>query len=820
MPAVAFADADGSESSADAAVSSSTAADSDSDDAQSGTPQQDTDSASDSENEVAEYGANPSESESEDTVDVEVADEDENRAVDSDEPADDAADGNDSTRLSHEESASPRSSTKDRTERAVSASAPSRNESVESGKEAAEPAGVSPAPARSEVESAASPNPGGGLAQVADISTLVTTVSNAPNRAPSLLTKWLGSNGRNSGGEPVAPGVAPLMLSSATTGRRTASSARTSAGLAADTSATRLFGDGTAEHPDAGLLFGNGFSWDALSCTGTAVCHGGNAGLLGGSAGHGFNGGHGGAAGLFGRGGDGGDGLPGTNGGDGGRGGLISGDGGDGGDAGTSLLSVTSGGTGGGSGLVGTSGRSGRGGPAAVTVGFPRSATYVTEGNGGARVEQLTVQLSGASATAVTVNYAVSNYPGIQYKGTAGDDFAAATGSLVFAPGQTSATIPVTVYGDTDYEPDEAVYVELISAVGALIVRTATDGQLAGQSNLILTNDDPASGIGMTLHLRGADAATVKREFDLMAAMNVTWVRIDIDWSAVEPRRGKFQWEQTDMLVREAVAHQMNVLVMLGFTPAWAQSPDAKLLAYPRHSRPKDLANFANFARIAAGRYAPLGVRSWEVWNEPNTSLFWPSRPDATEYGNLFRTAATAIRGVDPRATLLIGGLGPQYDTPGAEIPPGQFLEQLYGNGAAQLADGIAVHPYSYPHLPMDPQQRQVGGFADLPELQAVMANHGDGDKLIWITEFGAPTGTSVNAVSEEQQAAILLAARQQVALWGWAGPLMYYELVDGGTNPSDGEQNFGVLRQDLSLKAAALALIESGPFRRTSTTV
>ena len=27
--------------------------------------------------------------------------------------------------------------------------------------------------------------------------------------------------------------------------------------------------------------------------------------------------------------------------------------------------------------------------------------------------------------------------------------------------------------------------------------------------------------IGMTLHLRGADAATVKREFDLMSAMNV-----------------------------------------------------------------------------------------------------------------------------------------------------------------------------------------------------------------------------------------------------------------------------------------------------------
>lgn len=635
-------------------------------------------------------------------------------------------------------------------------------------------------------------------------------VSVTPLHAEStpLPSTWRGQGREDPGGDPVVPAVAPLMLSTATTSRRAAPT-------------TRLFGDGTAENPDAGLLYGNGFSWDALSCTGTAACHGGNAGLLGGSAGHGFNGGNGGDAGLFGRGGDGGDGIPGGNGGNGGRGGRVSGDGGDGGDAGISLLSATTAGVGGEAGLLGTRGKPGKGGTTGtVTVGFPRGATYVTEGNGGTRVELVALQLSGASATAVTVNYAVSNFTGLQYRATAGQDFAATNGSVVFAPGQTSATIPVTVYGDTDYEPDEAVYVELTSAVGALIVRTAADGQLAGQSNLILNNDDAASGIGMTLHLRGADAATVKREFDLMAAMNVTWVRIDIDWSAVEPRRGKLQWEQTDLLVKEAVAHNMSVLVMLGFTPAWAQPAGADSLSDPRHSRPKDLATFGTFVRLAAERYAPLGVRSWEIWNEPNTAKFWPTRPDANEYGNVFRTAAASIRGVDPRATLLIGGLGPQYDTPGAEIPPAKYLEQLYTNGAAQLADGIAVHPYSYPHLPMDPAQRQIGGFVDLPELQAVMAANGDGDKLVWITEVGAPTGTSVNAVSEAQQAAILMAARDQVAQWNWAGPLMYYELVDGGTDPSDGEQNFGVLRTNLTMKAAAVALMQAGPFRRTPSAV
>jgi hypothetical protein len=88
------------------------------------------------------------------------------------------------------------------------------------------------------------------------------------------------------------------------------------------------------------------------------------------------------------------------------------------------------------------------------------------------------------------------------------------------------------------------------------------------------------------------------------------------------------------------------------------------------------------------------------------------------------------------------------------------------------------------------------------------MESHGDGRKKIWITEFGAPTGSGPYAVSDEAQATAVLQARRQVQKWDWAGPLIYYELVDGGTDPTDVEQNFGVLRVDLSPKPAADALM------------
>lgn len=319
----------------------------------------------------------------------------------------------------------------------------------------------------------------------------------------------------------------------------------------------------------------------------------------------------------------------------------------------------------------------------------------------------------------------------------------------------------------------------------------------------------PPVEIGMTVHSRGADAAAIKRQFDLMAAMNVAWVRVDFDWSVAESERGQFNWDYPDAIVAEAAEHGMKVLGVLSSTPEWTRPSTQGRSPEARHSRPEQLSEWASFARVVTDRYASRGVHTWEIWNEPNTSKFWPPRFDVNEYGTLFWVAAEAIREVDQQATILIGGLAPKFHVPDAEIPPADYLEQLYQNGAVQLADGIAVHPYTFPVPPMGTPQRASGGFKDLPALRDVMERHGDGGKKIWITEFGAPTGTGPYAVSDNAQATALLQARRQVQQWDWAGPLIYYELTDGGTDTADVEQNFGVLRHDLSPKPAADALMD-----------
>ena len=149
---------------------------------------------------------------------------------------------------------------------------------------------------------------------------------------------------------------------------------------------TLLFSDGTATHPDAGLLAGNGFSFDAVTCVGNDPCAGGMAGLLYGNGGSGFNGGNGGSSGLFGNGGSGGDApraLPGVCGGNGGSAGFFVGNGGSGGEASTGAR----GGNGGRAGLLfGVGGDGGTAGSGAVqcSQGQATCAVVTTGGAGGA----------------------------------------------------------------------------------------------------------------------------------------------------------------------------------------------------------------------------------------------------------------------------------------------------------------------------------------------------------------------------------------------------------------------------------------------------
>ncbi len=106
--------------------------------------------------------------------------------------------------------------------------------------------------------------------------------------------------------------------------------------------------------------------------------------------------------------------------------------------------------------------------------------TTVIEGDAGPTDASFTVSLSGPSGQPVTVDYATTDGTA-----SAGLDYTATSGSLTFAPGQTSRTITVPVSGDTIDEPDETFDVTLSDPAGASLAD--------GAALATITDDDQAA---------------------------------------------------------------------------------------------------------------------------------------------------------------------------------------------------------------------------------------------------------------------------------------------------------------------------------------
>jgi hypothetical protein len=112
----------------------------------------------------------------------------------------------------------------------------------------------------------------------------------------------------------------------------------------------------------------------------------------------------------------------------------------------------------------------------------------LTEGNSGTKNATFTVTLSGETFQPVTVNYATANGTA-----TAGSDYTATTGTLIFNvnPGETSKQITVSILGDTLAESDETFFINLSNPINATIADT--------QGIATITNDDDNGSIGNTL---------------------------------------------------------------------------------------------------------------------------------------------------------------------------------------------------------------------------------------------------------------------------------------------------------------------------------
>jgi hypothetical protein len=312
----------------------------------------------------------------------------------------------------------------------------------------------------------------------------------------------------------------------------------------------------------------------------------------------------------------------------------------------------------------------------------------------------------------------------------------------------------------------------------------------------------PAFGMSVPTLEDGDTASQRTAALANMKSIGLQWVRIDANWSWVQiGGPTSFDWTTLDEAVEAIVAAGMHPDLIIDDTPAWARAADATAEDV---GEPASASAFATFAGEVAARYGPMGVSTYEIWNEPNITMFWYPEPNPGLYTTMLKDSYVAIKAVQPNATVISGGLAPAADDSAGDIAPIEYLQDMYADGAEGSFDALGYHGYSYPALP--DTFETWSGWSQLdqttPSIRSVMTANGDAGKQVWITEIGAPSAgpNGVGTTAQAQEVTQAVAAAKSSS---WIAAMFFYTYEDAPTDPD----YFGLLNADGSEKPAWTAL-------------
>jgi len=266
---------------------------------------------------------------------------------------------------------------------------------------------------------------------------------------------------------------------------------------------------------------------------------------------------------------------------------------------------------------------------------------------------------------------------------------------------------------------------------------------------------------------------------EIIKQANIKWIRDEVYWSEIEKTKGVFNFPKPyDDYIKAAQARDIQVLLILDYANSlYTPQTNSGLMTDEQRQA------FARYCKEVIKRYKPLGVKHYEIWNEPNISMFWHPQPNADDYTSLLKVAYQACKEADPDC-IVLGCATSQIDV--------SFIGRVFALGGGDFMDVVSFHPY---YTPNPPEQRLSDGIG---KLQSVI-----GQKPMWVTETGYTTYTGANGVSEEQQANYLVRMFLTARTFPTMHRVSWYDLQNDGTDPAEPEHNFGLIWKDKTPKAA-----------------
>jgi len=213
-------------------------------------------------------------------------------------------------------------------------------------------------------------------------------------------------------------------------------------------------------------------------------------------------------------------------------------------------------------------------------------------------------------------------------------------------------------------------------------------------------------------------------------------------WNVIEPQKGKFDWELTDIYVKGATDVGVKISAVIQPFASWDQrdtqtSKEMLDFAYFDYKAgpPNDLAEYKNFLTKTVERYKDK-VAVWEIANEPeNPGGGYQNNPEG--YFDLVKITSETIKKADPKAKVTNGGAMPIVGMRESDSFKA-YWTKFFALGGNQYIDYFNVH-YNIERsqdVKLDPAIFEQ----DLVAFNNLMDKNG-GRKPLYLTEFGIYSG-------------------------------------------------------------------------------
>lgn len=291
---------------------------------------------------------------------------------------------------------------------------------------------------------------------------------------------------------------------------------------------------------------------------------------------------------------------------------------------------------------------------------------------------------------------------------------------------------------------------------------------------------------------REVEAWKQERTLEMARSAGIGWIKQQFSWEEIERRPGEFAWDKSDRIVALAERFEMQIIARLDRTPEWAR-PGGPFSTCP----PDDVARYGDFVYAFVRRYAGR-VRYVQIWNEPNLAAEWCFRPaDPAAYTRLLELAYRRARQADPNVVILSAPLAVNTEDVSLRGNMGDlvFLEQMYQAGAGAYFDILSANGFGLGFPPEAPPDPNVLNFRRIELQRAIMQEHGDAGKAIWVNEYGwnappddfPPELLTWARASEAEQADYTVRgiawAREH---WPWLGVVNIWYFRQAGDIPPD----------------------------------